>query len=480
MISTRLALSTLLVLSATVACSKSGFLPGRCDKASDCQGGLTCDDQHTCVPTSGGQPACANDAQCGQNYVCDSLHWCICAVPNASSSASQDPCANGTLPPYRGVTTDGGIGDGGGDAGDGGFVCHSSGECTAPNAICDTTTNACVQCTKSSDCTVATNPICHTTTNTCVPCTTDAQCVAKAGANPGVCMFHQDGHCATSDETVYVQQATNLATCPAAGTANAGSSSLPFCQINQALAAAGTRRLIVVRGDMIPSDSISAMSPLSIVGQNGATIRAAGGAAGLHVTGTDTYIRGVQIFGGTGTDVGIAVDGGATIRLDGIWIDSMAKGGLWVTNSGYDVVNSIFSNNGGTQVSTGLFIGGVLLDTPPSGSLSHFAFNTVIGSKEAGVICAASTQTIDASLLANNLGGGGMPDYSGCTLSTSKALGSADPMLTTTFRLTGSSPCVDQIISTDLSFTPPDHDIDGVLRPQGSAYDCGASELVQP
>jgi hypothetical protein len=95
------------------------------------------------------------------------------------------------------------------------------------------------------------------------------------------------------------------------------------------------------------------------------------------------------------------------------------------------------------------------------------------------VICAAASQTIDASLLANNLGGGGMPDYSGCALgSTSKALGTADPMLTTTYRLTATSPCVDFV--TPPPVNAPDHDIDGVARPQGVAFDCGASEYKHP
>ena len=43
----------------------------------------------------------------------------------------------------------------------------------------------------------------HLSVNVCVPCTSDAQCSGKAG-RPGVCMFQQDGHCATDAESVYV------------------------------------------------------------------------------------------------------------------------------------------------------------------------------------------------------------------------------------------------------------------------------------
>src|SRR4051812_5481284 len=108
-------LASLLLALVALACNKSNLLPGRCDKASDCSGTLTCDDHRTCVPSSGGQPPCSSSAACGEHYVCDNLQWCVCAVP---TSGSDDPCTNGSLPTYRGVGTDGGMD--GGDGGDGG------------------------------------------------------------------------------------------------------------------------------------------------------------------------------------------------------------------------------------------------------------------------------------------------------------------------------------------------------------------------
>src|SRR5205814_5810078 len=69
-------------------------------------------------------------------------------------------------------------------------------------------TGACVECTADQHCTTATKPICDTATNKCAPCTGDAQCVKKGGAgNSGICMFHQDGHCASDAEVIYVQNA---------------------------------------------------------------------------------------------------------------------------------------------------------------------------------------------------------------------------------------------------------------------------------
>jgi hypothetical protein len=357
-------------------------------------------------------------------------------------------------------------------------LCHpcttGSSQCAAFDAgtpIC--TASGCVECTTSADCTAdAKRPICDIFTGICAPCTADSQCVAKLGANPGVCMFHQDGHCATDAESVYVQPAS--VTCvPGAGTAG-GTSSMPFCQLAVAVTSAGARRLFVLRGGSITGGTtISNGGPYSLIGQS-ATITADVGQAGLHVSGTDVYVRGVKIGTLNAATIGIIADGSATIRLDGVEIDNMPQGGLRVTDSaGYDVINSIFAGNGGTRDEGNRFVGGVWIDTPPSNQLSRFAFNTVVSNKRDGVTCASAIQTIDVSLIAGNFSG--FADNTGCTLATtSKALGTADPMLTTTYRLTATSPCVDFV--TPPPSKAPDHDIDGVTRPQGTAFDCGASE----
>jgi hypothetical protein len=226
---------------------------------------------------------------------------------------------------------------------------------------------------------------------------------------------------------------------------------------------------------MIPSDSITNSSPVSLIAQS-ATIRPGSGAPGLHVTGSDVYIRGLQIFGGPNTQIGLVVDGAATLRLDGADIESMQQGGLLVTGgASYDVVNSIFANNGGARDSQNRQIGGVWVDLPTAGATARFGFNTVVNNGETGVVCSDPSQILDATLLAKNLGGGTTPDYSGCTLATtSKALGTADPMLTSTFRATATSPCVDFVATPPPG--APDHDIDEISRPQGKAFDCGASE----
>jgi hypothetical protein len=155
----------------------------------------------------------------------------------------------------------------------------------------------------------------------------------------------------------------------------------------------------------------------------------------------------------------------------------MSKGGLRVTGSGYDVVNSLFDGNGGTIDDGGRSIGGAFLGAPPSGQAARFAFNTVVANSEKGIICEATSQMIVASLVANNLGGGTTPDFTNCVLSLSKTTMEGAPNLTTTdpkYRLTATSPCRNAVTSAPVN--APDHDIDGTKRPQENLFDCGADE----
>jgi hypothetical protein len=211
-----------------------------------------------------------------------------------------------------------------------------------------------------------------------------------------------------------------------------------------------------------------------------ATITAAAAQGGLSISGTAIYLRDFKIVGTDPTaTIGVIADSNAILRLDGVDIENMPEGGLRVTGgTSYDIVNSIFAKNGGVLDDAGRSIGGAFLSNPTPGQSSRFAFNTVVGNQSTGVLCSSSSQTIDASLLAQNLGSGTVPDYSGCTLSTSMALAMGNPLLTSTYRATANSPCVDAVATPPAG--APDHDIDSVSRPQGKAYDCGASEYKSP
>jgi hypothetical protein len=248
-----------------------------------------------------------------------------------------------------------------------------------------------VGCRSSADCSAPTSPICDATTNTCVPCTTDAQCVAKLGSpDPGVCMFQQDGHCATSNETVYVNPTANG--CLSSATTGGGTATTPFCQLAQAIVSAGTRQLFILRGGSIAGGAaLTNGSPLSFVGQMSATITAGAGQPALHVTGVDLYMRDVEIRGGAGTDIGIVVDGAGTIRLDGVTIDDMANGGLLIDSSNFDIENTTISSNGPGQEGN-YFLGGILITNPPSSGLAKLHLVTITNNNAPGVQCSAPVQ----------------------------------------------------------------------------------------
>lgn len=483
------AIASLAAVLLLGGCTRNSLIQGRCNKSSDCAGGLVCDNDGTCVPSSASSSPCSQDAQCGSGYNCDNLGWCVCQNQNAPSGQA---CSSGAGPIYRGVETDGGMpggaggaagaagsggaggkGDGGTNVGgSGGFVCHANTDCLTGKAIC-ADGGVCVECTADSQCTTPTKPVCDKTTDTCRECKADSECAS----GPGVCMFQSDGHCATDMETVYVLAKANPTDCPQITATNAGSATLPLCTVSQGVAASSTKSLIVVRGPLNFTESvtISNLPSLAIVGQDIATIIAPSGQPGFDVSGTDIYIRGLKITTVNPATIGIVADKNATIHLDGVDIEGMPQGGLRVTASGYDVINSIFANNGGTKDDGNRFIGGAwLLDAaPPAGQMAVFAFNTVVSNKETGVVCGGTSQTIDASLLAQNLA-----DYNGCTLSTSKVLGTGDPMLNSSFRATATSPCTDFVTAPPAG--APDHDVDGVSRPQGVRFDCGASEYKAP
>jgi len=148
-----------------------------------------CSAQGTCV-------ACGTNAQCtakgvGLNYCRTQTGACVACLASANCSTATTPicdaasftcrtCTQGTPP-----TT----GDAECNARNGAAApaCKTGGscvKCTATNTaqcsgstpFCNTTSNLCVQCLTSADCS-GTAPIC--TNNACAACTTNAQCTAK-------------------------------------------------------------------------------------------------------------------------------------------------------------------------------------------------------------------------------------------------------------------------------------------------------------
>ncbi len=99
------------------------------------------------------------------------------------------------------------------------MLCADGGYDGSPG-VCEADAGICVQCLTDGDCSQdPTKPICEG--HLCRPCKADAEC--KTG--PGVCMFHQDGHCATDLETIYVKNAAGCTMTPGAG----GALAMPYC-----------------------------------------------------------------------------------------------------------------------------------------------------------------------------------------------------------------------------------------------------------
>ncbi len=340
--------------------------------------------------------------------------------------------------------------------------CVQSSHCKAASApVCDTAARHCVQCLKDGDCSGAT-PIC--TNQQCTKCTSDAQCATKLGANPGVCMFHQDGRCATDAETIYVQDNATICS-PSA--ASGGTAVNPFCNSQDgANAVASTKRLVVMRGPdaWLGWSATYSGAQVSVVGQNGATI-APGAAVGIHLVSGDLYLRGLTVAGSFNT--GITVDSGATLRMDRSILTNNAKGGLIVAAGGaFDISNSVFDKNGPGSVGAVSF-GGVYLGAVSAAGPGRFWYNTVINSGAAGVVCADPSQSLSGLLFYNNTVG----DMLNCATPTSSKSG--DPLFDTSrpYHLTAASPCVNAG-----GTTCPLDDIDGDTRPIGTACDCGADE----
>jgi len=305
--------------------------PGRCDQTSDCTSmsgyaGYVCNldpnpqGNGRCVPSCNGTPDCQGGRVCDF----DSHGIGRCLLPE--------------MP------------DGGGDA-DGSPMCSA---CSGSTPVC--VGGTCVQCATSADCTTdPTKPICDTSSHTCGACSSDSECAAKLGANPGVCMAHQDGRCATDGETVYVENKTGCMDT----TVNdqGGTSAVPFCStgpVQTVIANNDVRTLVLVRGTVnaatSPFQRSATRSEVSIVGQQSAVI-AAGAQPGLDVQGGRFYVRDLKIS--LSTSVGISAvpgnPGPITLRLDTVNVDTCQKGGILLNGAAFDIRNSVVTNNGPGQ-----------------------------------------------------------------------------------------------------------------------------------
>jgi hypothetical protein len=352
--------------------------PGRCNNSNDCPTGQMCD----LSPQANGT--------------------CVCASPgcmDGGAGASGSSGASGGTGGSGGMAGAGGMPDGSAGAG----ACQPA--CTAPK-VCAAT--ACVECITSADCLTTTKPICDATTNTCVPCTSDDQCVGKLGSDPGVCMAHEDGRCATPAETIFVQ---NAAGCddPPSYDPTAGSAERPLCSMQPVPSLLeDARKLIVVTGLVTGGTwNYSGAFSFSIVGRQKAEIVATVTPA-LNISTGNIYIRDVN-FGSPGsTCIAFA---GLSLTLDGVVLDpcglnglqatggtvvmrsvtvNRSSGGVLLRNSPFDIENCTISNN---EASSDGSWAGIDVENPPAGGPpARLSMVTVQSNAGPGIVCSGAVQ----------------------------------------------------------------------------------------
>jgi len=286
-------------------------------------------------------------------------------------------------------------------------------------------------------------------------------------------MFHQDGHCATDAETLYVQKP--MAGC--SGIGGPGTSASPFCVPQAAFDMAATspaKTLIVLRGGVALANFEAAPAhgtELSVIGQDNAQI-SPGANVGIHLVGdASLYVRGVTVSGGT--DIGIKAEQNTTLRMDRVYVYDNTLGGLVLAKASFEIVNSVFANNGQGVVGAASF-GGVYVGTPPMGKVARFNFNTVVNNKDKGMACEPSSPSMGGLLLYGNATG----ESVNCAIDAMTSQSGGNPMFQPTtgdYHLTKTSPCTD--FAKGIMPMPLD-DFDGNARPLGMAADCGAYEFV--
>jgi hypothetical protein len=217
----------------------------------------------------------------------------------------------------------------------------------------------------------------------CVACTADSQCAAKLGANPGVCMAHQNGRCATDAETFYV---SNQAACANTG-ANGGTVAVPFCTLDPAATAVSSdRSVVVVRGVVTSTGKSWAAQGLevSIVGQGSATVGSVTDTALVIGIGGRLYARDLTVT--SVANVGIFAGAGSTLKLDRVVVSNSAKGGIQLNGASFDISNTTVSGNGPGSDGA-LFWGGIYVQFPPTGGPNRLNLVTVTNNKSAGISC---------------------------------------------------------------------------------------------
>jgi hypothetical protein len=358
---------------ATPACVLQGGKAGSCVECKDdttCRDGKVCNtDANTCVQ-------CVDHTKCsGTAPLCSSNQCVGCSSLAATECRVKNPALPACAPTGACVQ------------------CTDNNGCTGSLTVCKLATNTCVECMDDSKCTTGTKRKCKNETNACVQCLDNTQC---SGTTPicgsdntcqpckndnecsnigvGVCMSHQDGRCATSDESIVVSSTS--------GTLPATEASLP----------AG-KTLLVIQGNVSGSltwNLTARTQPMSIAGQNTGTLS---GSLPISVSGGELYVKNLTVTGGS---PGIRADTAATLRLNRVRVVNNQGPGILVDRARFDISNCTVTGNG-VVGGSGIRLTNLSSLTTGPKSLTYL---TVSGNSGGGVACDTDT---DAPLTTNGV-----------------------------------------------------------------------------
>jgi hypothetical protein len=328
--------------------------------------------------------------------------------------------------------------------------------------VCAKPGGACVACTDSkTHCKGGSTPICGSD-NKCHPCAKDTDC-AVYGADPAVCVA---GACLTNDDVIYVKSV-------AVDKCGAGNGKLdtPFCDLTSAAEAfrtGGGKKAIVVRGPDTVLSAANFANTVAVIGQQGARLGPVNGntVAVVSVTSGEVTLRDLTIAGAIGPNgVGVQALGGI-LHMTRCSVTGNTSG-ISLAGAAFDITNTIVGGN-----RTG---NAVTLGTSTGAGPKTFAFNTVADNTGAGVVRESGTGYVIANSIVTGNGAGQVS--SDCVFTGACADCSAtNPTLTSKFHLqSDTTACIDKATGSS-----PADDIDGDARPQGTASDCGADEVLKP
>jgi hypothetical protein len=227
-------------------------------------------------------------------------------------------------------------------------------------------------------------------------------------------MNHQDGHCATPGETIYVKSDSSVCvTIFPFGDPGSGTVMKPLCSMDLVpMLLTSSRSLVLVRGTVSGGTwtfTGQGGAALSIIGQNSGLI--AGGASpafsmqnasaylrdlklslsatGISEQGGTLVLDGVTVDGSSNSSIGISVSGGV-LSANKLTVDSWGGGGILLDGAAFDIRNATVTGNG-PGIFNGLTQwGGVLINNPPGGS-AKIQLSTVQNNMQTGITCSTAT-----------------------------------------------------------------------------------------